>query len=132
MRSRCSTQVCIPEGHLIYSPAVGCWVVNVSISRCSKPFHNSKFRYSWWHRRPACAVNELFSLAPARRRCHYGSDATTIDDANQNFCRPFGTQTFCCASFPSDKSLGYYQKFLRDNVLLNDVVTRICVVQQGR
>ena len=54
------------------SPAVDCCVVNVSISRCSKQFQNSKFRYSWWHRRPAGAVNELFSLPPARRRCHCG------------------------------------------------------------
>ena len=44
---------------------------------------------------------------------------------------PYGTHTFFCASFPSDKSLGYYQNSLRDNVLLNDVVTRICVVQRG-
>ena len=32
---------------------------------------------------------------------------------------------------PSDESLGYYQKSLRDNVLLNDVATRIYVGQQG-
>ena len=48
------------------------------------------------------------------------------------FCRPSGTGTFFCASFPSDKSLDYYQKSLRDNVLLNDVKRRICVVQRGR
>ena len=48
------------------------------------------------------------------------------------FYRPSGTQTFFCALFPSDKSLGYFQKSLRDNVLLNDVKRRICVVQQGR
>ena len=37
----------------------------------SKQFQNSKFSNPWWHRRPACAVNDAFSLPPARRRCHY-------------------------------------------------------------
>ena len=45
---------------------------------------------------------------------------------------PSGLKQSLVHRYPSDKSLGYYQKSLRDNVLLNDVRRRISVEQQGR